>query len=404
MKITCAVEISNRAHAGTTIRNKKYNVATLTLSHTSHSEENSNEDVTLILCTRQYPKGTKYKVHNNIKKLLTKFISSGKATIQLKEPPHDILVSGAEPHLLKDLLRGIDLVIRGKDTGHVKFSTAPTKFDPSKTKLTITNSVDYIRNTNFPSSLITLQVVHCSLARIDHRILKLKYLQVLNLACNCIKELPLSLADIPLKQLDLNHNEISTFPKALAVGALGQNLRFLNLSFNKVSELSPYFCLMKKIGNLFLCGNQLKQLPHNIQCLESLKNLRASKNNIQILPFAICTLHLNTLDISYNPIDTNAASCFNMIMDTPSSLLDYAAGAIVEQKVPYSKNDIPPHLMDYLINYSLCFCGRKVFHNKFFYVRCVSDQSQIATIVIHNLSSFKVPLKVYFCSRKCGEK
>lgn len=67
MKITCAVEVSNRSYPSITARNQqKYQVATLALCHKERSKLaqglHSDKDVLLILCTHSHPQGTKYKV------------------------------------------------------------------------------------------------------------------------------------------------------------------------------------------------------------------------------------------------------------------------------------------------------------------------------------------------------
>lgn len=77
--------------------------------------------------------------------------------------------------------------------------------------------------------------------------MKLKNLQVLDLAHNDIKELPIALAKIKLKELVLHHNKLVQFPKELSTGALGQTLQVLDLSFNQVSI---YNCT----ESLFLCS------------------------------------------------------------------------------------------------------------------------------------------------------
>lgn len=127
------------------------------------------------------------------------------------------------------------LTIVGQGTGKIHFSPTPTKVDRPKRKLAIIKRQDYPLKSGFPQSLTWLQVTSCSLRKVDNRILKLKNLQVLDLANNSIKELPVALADIKLKELLLQHNELKQFPKELSTGVLGQSLQILDLSFNEVS-------------------------------------------------------------------------------------------------------------------------------------------------------------------------
>lgn len=96
---------------------------------------------------------------------------------------------------------------------------------------------------SFPQSLTWLQVQTCSLRKIDNRILQLRNLQVLDLAHNCIKELPTALGSLKLKELVLTHNEIAHFPVELSTGTLGQTLRVLDLSYNQVRIFKIFFLL-----------------------------------------------------------------------------------------------------------------------------------------------------------------
>lgn len=148
---------------------------------------------------------------------------------------------------MKGFLHGVGLTIVGQGTGKIHFSPTPTKVDRPKQKLSIMERQDYPLKSGFPQSLTWLQVQTCYLQRIDNRILKLKYLQVLDLAHNSIKELPIALAKIKLKELVMHHNELVHFPKELSTGALGQTLQVLDLSFNQVS-------IYKYTESLFLCN------------------------------------------------------------------------------------------------------------------------------------------------------
>lgn len=141
----------------------------------------------------------------------------------------------ADPLQLKGFLHGVGLTIVGQGTGKIHFSPTPTKVDRPQQKLSVTERHDYFFKSVFPQSLTWLQVQTCSLQKIDNRILKLKNLQVLDLAHNDIKELPIALAKIKLKELVLHHNKLVQFPKELSTGALGQTLQVLDLSFNEVS-------------------------------------------------------------------------------------------------------------------------------------------------------------------------
>ncbi|KAF8767490.1 leucine-rich repeat protein 1-like isoform X1 [Argiope bruennichi] len=406
MKITCGVEISNRAHPAISARNKtKYSVATLALCHKSKEKEKHNDkDVFLILCTHQNPRGTKYKIYNNVEKLFTKFINDGKATLRFKEPPHDLIISKADPLQLKGFLHGVGLTIVGQGTGRIRLSPTPTKVDRPKQKLAIMQRGDYPIKAGFPISLTWLQVQSCRLKKVDQRILKLHNLQVLDLAHNNIKELPVALADLKLKEFILHHNELTSFPSQLAVGDLGQTLQVLDLSFNKIAELSPYFCLMKRISVLSLKCNRLSKLPRNIQCLENLRMFSASHNELKVLPFGIRKLHLDTLDLFHNPLNTDVVLRPVTLWQLPS-LMELSASAVVKHNIPYSQEDLPKNLIDYIVENCPCPCGKRVFQNVSSCILVLDLYKLASTVVyINNTSRFKVPLEVYFCSTKCWKK
>ncbi|KAG8190923.1 hypothetical protein JTE90_014403, partial [Oedothorax gibbosus] len=283
MKITCGVELVNRAHPAISARNKtKYSVATLALCHKLKQREmHSDKDVFLILCTHKNPRGAKYKIYNNVDKLFTKFINDGKATLRFKEPPHDLIISKADPLQLKGFLHGVGLTIVGQGTGRIRLSETPTKVDRPKQKLAIMQRSDLPGKKGFPESLTWLQIQSCKLKKIDLGVLKLVHLEVLDLAHNSLKELPLGLSQLKLKELILHHNELTSFPPQLATGILGQNVQVLDLSFNNIAELSPYFCLMRKVSVLSLKNNRLSKLPRNFHSLESLRMFSASHNELK---------------------------------------------------------------------------------------------------------------------------
>uniref|UniRef100_A0A2L2YNF8 Leucine-rich repeat protein 1 n=1 Tax=Parasteatoda tepidariorum TaxID=114398 RepID=A0A2L2YNF8_PARTP len=403
MKITCGVEVGNRN--ASSVKNKKHSVATLALCpKTKKKELQSDEDIYLILCTHQSPRGTKYKIFNNVDKLFTKFINEGKATIRFKAPPHDVIISKADPLQLKAFLHGVGLTIVGQASKKIRFSQPPTKVDRPKQKLAIMKRSDYPIKNGFPDSLTWLQVQGCHLRKIGLHVLRLKNLQVLDLANNCLKELPLELGDIRLKELVLHHNDLKCFPPELATTVLGQTLQVLDLSFNKIRCLSPYFCLMKKISVLSLKGNGLQNLPRNIHCLESLRMFSASHNELKVLPFGIRKLQLDSLDLFHNPLDTDVVLRPMTPWQLPS-LLECAASAVVTQNVSYTAEDLPKSLIDYITEQCPCPCGKKVFQNVSSCILVLDLYKLASTVVyINNTSRFKVPLEVYFCSTKCWKK
>lgn len=110
MRIVCTVAIGNRNLSCHNLKLQNRHVKS-TLALCKHPK-NENE-FSLILFTTQNKNGTKYKLTNNVKTILTKFINDGKATIQLKEPPVDFYVQ-ADQIQLKGFLMLMKRALEGK--------------------------------------------------------------------------------------------------------------------------------------------------------------------------------------------------------------------------------------------------------------------------------------------------
>lgn len=107
----------------------------------------------------------------------------------------------------------------------------------------------------------------------------LSCLSFLNLSGNELSQLPASLFNINLSNLDLSKNQISVIPPEIS--KLSNSITCLNLSGNKIEA----------------CGN--------ISALKRLQNLDLSFNNLQFLGYSqdfAGFASLNTLNLSYNSL------------------------------------------------------------------------------------------------------
>ena len=217
-------------------------------------------------------------------------------------------------------------------------------FEGAKKEMKIKSRKNYPLSQPFPTSLCKLLVNNCGLVKFDNRITRLSLLTVLNLNENRLSELPESLEELAcLKELYLAKNKFSLIPAAIFRPKLRLSLRLLDMSMNQLKEIPSQICLMKMLTNLKLDGNSISYLPYNIEMLTSLKYLSIAKNNLKILPHGFCVLSIDSLDLSGNPLDSNAANCIraNRLKDIPT-LFEIAARQIKDKR--------------YCINLTLSYC------------------------------------------------
>lgn len=200
----------------------------------------------------------------------------------------------------------------------------------TKKEMKIKSRKDYPLSKPFPTSLCKLLVNSCGLMKFDNRISKLSHLTLLDLCDNKLCNLPDSLDRLPnLKELYLVKNNFTVVPPVIFNSSMRLTLRLLDMSKNKLNKLPTQICLMEKLTNLKVDNNNISCLPYNIGILTSLKYFSVAKNELRILPHSFSKLNIDSLDLSGNPLDTNAAYCItvNHLKDVPS-LFEIAARQI----------------------------------------------------------------------------
>lgn len=194
----------------------------------------------MILFTTANQTGTRYKVTGNLEKVFMKFVHEGKATISLKNPPHDVQIR-CDAVQLKCFLQALKLGLEGKSAskmglGSLAVTPVPKSSHPV-TKLIVTARSDYpVRG--LPKTLKTLIVNGIQRCRFDTQILLLKNLTTLDLRDNAIEELPLQLGQMPLVLLDMAANRLGSGKgdwRWLNGAPLQQSLQHLVLNGNQVS-------------------------------------------------------------------------------------------------------------------------------------------------------------------------
>lgn len=405
MKLSCSVLIVNRLQSVTPVihSNKKYVISTLAIC-----KHPKSSDYFMLLFSSQNKNGNKYEL-KNINKVLTRFINEGKATIQFKEPPHDLYIH-ADAILLKSFLhflrRALENKLSDKEQMCSTMSVTQTAVKPPLKKLIVVKRSDYPTK-GFPRTLEVLHINDIGRCSLDRGILQLTQLRLLDVSHNCIEYLPTDINKLPnLNELNLSHNE---FGKSLLKqwswigGKLCKSLKLLNISYNNLNFLPDQLVKLHSLVSLHVDNNQIKTLPSGIGSLRHLKLFTASNNLISVLPGSTKTWRLQTLDLSNNSFNSNEQSNPAAIFPKPlpvRTLKEYAARRVLHSQLLYSLETMPRTLVDYLDYSKYCVCGQACFDT---FIR--QFQMLLLTSVAQNfcVSSdiIYIPVDCYFCTLKC---
>lgn len=160
---------------------------------------------------------------------------------------------------------------------------------------------------------------------------------LLEQSCNLIKSIFRSVPDVwdflpCLADLRLSGNQLEDLPHAFCSGVLTKRLAHLDLSFNRLKFLRPYFCHLRSLTTLKIDSNQLALLPSGIGKLQLLTTLTASNNEIKTLPGSFAQLSLQMLDLSGNPFLDDGPDTVIDHLHVPS-LLECAARTIRQKRL-----------------------------------------------------------------------
>lgn len=207
---------------------------------------------------------------------------------------------------MKNFLNLVKKAAVGENIEHITLSVlAPASaknVEKPKSKLIILSRKEYPLTTNFPSSLIHLQVSACKLKRIDSRIFDLKKLEVLNLSENSLESVSTDFGKLKtLRELYLNNNVITILdPKFCLLNNLALTLGVLDLSFNQIKQLPLQICELINLYNLKVNNNCLECLPPTIGRLKKLRHFSASQNKLTFLPASFMQLQFEYIDLYGN--------------------------------------------------------------------------------------------------------
>lgn len=180
------------------------------------------------------------QVDQNIEKVFTKFASEGKATIRIKEPPHDLIVQ-CDAIQLKSFLHVLKLgVSKQVDPSVLSVSNInPKNITVPKTKVVVKTKAEYPVLEGFPRTTEALYICGLERKSFDRQILRLQSLRILDLSNNLITSLPNEIGSLPnLTELHLASNcfgkaEISKW-SWMNGPRIHKTVRLLDLSSNGV--------------------------------------------------------------------------------------------------------------------------------------------------------------------------
>lgn len=149
---------------------------------------------------------------------------------------------------------------------------------------------------------LTNLVLHSNkISKLPSSIVKLSKLKVLDVSRNCLEILPDELANLPqITTINLGSNSIRELPSQ----ALNLKLSILDLSNNQFDSF-PDVCYPELIhlAEVKLNGNKIKEIPPNVNVLQSLKLLDVSDNSILSVPNELSDCNkLKELNLKGNPL------------------------------------------------------------------------------------------------------
>lgn len=407
MLLRCEVIVVNRCVSTTELR-KCY--ATFCLL--KKNDKCGEDVVSFVVHTSKNKSGDKYQIKGNILQAHSKFIEEGKCTLSMKDPPHDLIISKANPSSLKKFLHVLKLAYKGEDTSSEdKLNTIvhPNSCDLEKPKtyMRILTKENYPIRKSFPPSLESLIVLHCSLRKFDRRILKLFNLKVLDLSYNNLTNLcPNMDSLIHLWSVKLSNNAFQTVPSCLIGAEVSKRITLLDLSDNQIKYLPNRLRYMKELITLMLSRNEIEYLPANFGRLQKLKDLHLEHNKINVLPWSFRVLQLNQLNLMGNLFDKKKCELKNSILDSVPSLFELSARCIATNKTKIPEDYLPHFVLERIENVKFCPCGTPCFVYFIPYVQPFNLLEVSSVVSYDHFSAGRTMAKIvgYFCSKVCYEK
>ncbi|RWS07772.1 leucine-rich repeat-containing protein 58-like protein [Dinothrombium tinctorium] len=236
-------------------------------------------------------------------------------------------------------------------------------------------------------------------------------LKILSLGGNQFKTLPSQLYELTeLRSLYLGGNNIEAISKDIKRLV---NLRVLYLGGNQLGEIPVEIGHLPNLHALSLCENKLKSLPTSIAKLRNLRSLALHKNLLTTLPQEIVKLRgLIELSLRDNPLIVRFV---REVDNNPPSLLELAGRCVKRNRIPYSSEQLPVHVVKFLSSAQYCVnpkckgmslsVAKRTINDRFFsLVACagVYFDARVEHIkFIDFCGIYRLPLLQYLCSSQC---
>lgn len=356
-------------------------------------------------------KGDKYKIKNNIKKCMTRFMNEGKLTIELLEPKINLMISKAENSQLQKFCKGLKLGLKGESlvgTGLLSSGIVKPKKIGKTLKININSKADYktklSKEKGFPQELLEFQANGLGLRQIDTRLFRLKNLKILNLTRNDLCILNSKLCQLRLTSLILSNNKLKSLPSNYIDSPLAKSLQKLDLSHNSIDAMSsPVLLSSINLESLSLDNNNLISLPSRYP--PKLKFLSAKENKINFGSF--CRNHrFDHLDVSSNPFGMKPSDIIALpqMKSTASKLVEIAARNYLKLRFNYNNIIMPDTLCVFLNKAIYCPCSEPIWVRRFMFLAEYDVRKYSKSPIAPRGTDFILPQLEFCCSIRCLNK
>lgn len=146
-----------------------------------------------------------------------------------------------------------------------------------------------------------LQISDHKLKEIPPEVLNLsEKLRNLDLSKNRLSEISDNITCFKhLKHLNLECNKLQSLPEPIAKL---HKLEYLNASFNVLTELPHSFCTLSNLKQVYLNHNKLTKFPPQLLNLKNLEVVELSNNKITEIPLGMSKFFATELNLSQNEI------------------------------------------------------------------------------------------------------
>lgn len=171
-------------------------------------------------------------------------------------------------------------------------------------------------------------------------------------------------------------------------------LTYLYLGGNRLRQIPHELGDLPNLSALILCSNQLQSIPRELNHLTSLMSLHLHDNQLQTLPRDILQLsNLQELSLRNNPLVMRFVKEWP---DTVPTLLELSGRAVKRHNLPYDELTIPLTLVEFLNSARKCdnpTCQGVYFTSNIKRVKFVDF-----------CGKYRVPLMHYLCSTLCDSE